>query len=585
MKVFLSENSMIPVKQNGVCLSLEDVNYAFDGGLYAEMLENRNFEAKEVRANGGTISLSPGGTFGWEPWPKGADVALKLKNDRPLFSENPHYMRVVAGEGGAGMRNLAYGGLSLRKNTEYLVSFFIRSYDYKDAAFIGLYAGGQSVDVKKVRIKNNGKWVRYEVKLKPKADIEGADLVFTLRKAGMVHANDFSMLPADAILGVFRRDIVDLLKEIKPKYLRFAGGHIPGSSLAPYAWKDSLFEPERRRQMWNPWAIANEPFYGQTLGLGFYECFRLAEYLGARPVPTIALPDLSPADAQFEACVQDAADLIEFANGEKDTMWGSLRDELGHSSPFNVTHLALEDGVSEEQLSAFAQRFKKLCPGIGLILPGESGDLCRMPVHAPKEDLLCMAKGDRVFSKKTFVELSALPKTASNGPETGTWEGALAEAAYLTSIEHNADMVPSESFTPLLARAGHAVRTPALIWMDAGRAFGTPSYYVQKIFSLYTGDLIVQAAPDDGRVVVSASEREGFTFVKLANISDAPLEAEIEGDFEFGQLTRVIRMEGELAACNTFAEPEKICASDIAPAAPRTAALPPHSFSVLVFRR
>ena len=591
MKVFISENSMIPAKQSGFGISLEDVNYAFDGGLFAEMLENRNFEAKEVKAEGGRISLSTGGAYGWEPWPAGADVALKLKTDRPLFAENPHYMRVVADVDGVGMKNRAFGGIKLSRGTEYRVRFFVRSYDYKDLAFVGVYKDGAPVAVKKVKIKPNGKWTRYEVKFKSPADMEGGEFVFTLRKAGMVHANDFSMLPENAILGVFRRDLVELLKEMKPKFLRFAGGHVPGSSLNPYPWKDSVWPGERRRQTWNPWAAQDateennftSPYahYGQTLGLGYFECFRLAEYLGARPVPTVMLPDLPAGDPEFEACVQDALDLIEFANGDKDTMWGSLRDELGHSAPFNVTCLAVEDGAPSETVAAFAARIRA-ASAVKLILFGKEGDLAWERLSLSPEKL---PSALQVPSEKTFLELSASSKMGDRTPASGTWEGALAEAACLTSLERHADMVPFKSFAPLFAHIGYAQRTPALIWFDGSASFGSPSYYVQKLFSLYTGELIVQVQTESEEVVAAASEREGFTFVKLVNTSAESVQAEIEGDFEFGMLTRIIRMEGETGAFNCEGEPERMCARDIAPAAPRSALLPPHSFSVLVFRK
>ncbi len=580
MKVFISENSMLPAKQSGFGISLEDVNFAFDGGLYAEMLENRNFEAKEVKADGDRVLVAAGGTYGWEPWPKGADVALKLKTDRPLFAEAPHYMRVVAGTDGAGMRNRAYGGMTIRKGVAYRLTFYVRSYDYKDAAFVGLWKDGDPVVEKRVKIKPNGKWTRYEVKLKSKVDVEGANFAFLLRKAGMVHANDFSLMPEDAILGVFRRDLLELLKEMKPKFLRFAGGHIPGSTLAPYAWKDSVSRPERRRQLFNPWAIKGQPHYGQTLGLGYFECFRLAEYLGAYPVPTVMLPDVPPTDPEFEACVQDLLDLVEFANGDKDTMWGSLRDELGHAAPFGVKWIAVEDGVPKETLSAFAARVHRM-GDVRLVLPASEGDLVWQRLHVPAEEL---TKGMVLPQERTFLELSAASKEGENSPASGSWQGALAEAACLISLERNADMVPFKSFAPLLARIGFAQRVPALIWFDGSTSFCTPSYDVQKLFSLYTGDLIVQAETETESVLASASEQDGFTIVKLANLSGESVEAEVEGDFEFGSLTRVIRMEGELTAFNSVEEPEKLRARDVAPAAPRSALLPPHSFSVLIFR-
>lgn len=595
MKITICENEKISVRKGGVGLFLEDVNYAFDGGLYAEMLENRNFESKEVRAAREGICISQGGSYAWEPYPAGANVALKVKTDRPLYAENPHYLRVDVNEDGAGLKNKAYDGIRLVKGTEYRISFYVRSYDYKNAAFVGVYRNGTALAEEKIKIKPDGKWNRYTVKFKSKADAEGADFAFTLKKAGTVHVNDFTMMPLNAALGVFRRDLVELMKEIKPAFLRFpcgAFGTPEGGS-----WKDSVGPAERRKQSWNKWALHDEAFshYGRTFGLGVFECFRLAEYLGAQPVPVFSCDPEKTDGSEFEACVQDALDLVEFANGGPETMWGRLRAELGHPAEFALSHLALElSGAASPRFEALAQRIRESYPELKLLLPagacGASGaDIayCREErVLLSAEEMLGAADRCDACPRGVLVscaELAAHAGTART-PQANAWECAIAEAAFLAGAERNADVIPMRFYAPLFARDGYVQRAPALIWMDAGRAFGSASYYVQKLYSLYTGDSIFRTETDAPHTYVTASGREGFTYLKIVNASDRELQAEIEGE-GIGELTRIIRMEGTLGDFNSFESPELLAPKDVAPAAPRSAALPPYSFSVLVFRK
>ena len=573
MKITISETGKIGKGEMG--LFLDDINYAIDGGLNAEMLENRNFEAT-VYQKGGFAAC---GDHGWTPYPAEGSAALKVKTDRPLHLENPHYMRVVANADGAGMRNRAYGGLTLRRGTEYEISFFVRSYEDKNTAYVGAI-GEKTLFEKKVKIKPDGKWRRYSFKCKSKADVSGAEFHFTLAKAGMVHADCFSMRPVNAILKLFRRDLIALIEELKPRFLRFPGGGV----VAEYRWKGSVGGRDLRRHFPNCHAAGSAALahYGQTLDLGFYEYFRLAEYLGAQPIP--ALP-VGECGEETETYVQDALDLIEFANGSADTMWGSLRAELGHPVPFHLSAIALgsaEQAGSEEarkRIEIVASAIRAKDEKIKLLTPSdekEEGHVREVRLVLPPDELQNATIAQLGDDEETHVVYAAA------GATEGRLSSALAEAALLTELE-NAAVCGARTYAPLFARDGYA-QTPALIRFDGSRAFGTPSYYVQKLFSLYTGANILHAQAD-ASLPVSATEQEGVTYVKAVNLSDDPVEAEVEGEHDFGALNRVILIEGDPAACNTASEPTKIAARDVAPAAPRTALLPPHSFCVLVFRK
>ena len=160
MKITLTQEGKVPVKSGGVGLFFEDINYALDGGLYAEMLENSNFEAKCAYGEWDRYTVEDDGGYAWSAYPAGSSVGLKVKTDRPLFPENPHYMRLTVQEPGTGMKNKAYDGVFLKAKSEYRISFYARSYDYKGALRVGVYADGAPLIEKKVKLKADGRWRR-----------------------------------------------------------------------------------------------------------------------------------------------------------------------------------------------------------------------------------------------------------------------------------------------------------------------------------------------------------------------------------------------------------------------------------------
>ncbi|MDE6273800.1 MAG: carbohydrate binding domain-containing protein, partial [Clostridiales bacterium] len=251
MKICISQEGKSPVGE-GIGLFIEDINYALDGGLYAEMLENRNFEAKEAHGERDHYIVDFDGGYAWEAYPRGASVGMKLKTDRALFSENPHYMRVTVSEGGNGIKNKAYDGVFLEAKEKYKVSFYARSYDYKDKATVGVYQGDAPVIEKTLKLKADGKWHKYAFVLKAKQSAEKADFAFRLLKAGTVHVDCFSLMPENAVLGIFRRDLVAHMKDLKPAFLRFPGGCVvEGNNLENrYMWKNTIGQVERRKHNW-----------------------------------------------------------------------------------------------------------------------------------------------------------------------------------------------------------------------------------------------------------------------------------------------------------------------------------------------
>ncbi len=656
MKIEISEQGKIPVKAGGTGLFFEDLNYGLDGGLYAEMLENRNFEAKDVHGEWDKYIVEDDGGYAWSPYPSGADVALKVKTDRPLFPENPHYMRVVTSAPMQGVCNKAYDGLYLKRKMGYKVSFYARSYSYKGKALVQVRLGGEVLLEKKVKIKPDGHWKKYAFRLKCKKEADGASFCFLLAKAGSVHIDCFSMMPEDAVLGVFRRDLVELMKEMKPGFLRFPGGCVvEGNSLENrYLWKNSIGARDRRKQNWNRWAVhATGPennfrsaysHYGQTLGVGYYEYFRLCEYIGAKPLPVVSVgiacqymsTEFVPLeDPALETYIQEALDVVEFATGGQDTVWGRVRAEMGHPQPFALEYL----GVGNEQWEAspvqkntgkpapneFYKRFElfekrihekypalKIIGTVGPTVGTESHadawkwtreNLEKNPdfVYASDEHFYVSPawlyenanmydgypRGARVYAGEYAAHVPGSGCALFNAPQANCWEGALAEAAFMTGMERNADVVVMASYAPLFGRLGYTQWSPDLIWFDGKRAYATANYYVQKLYSLYTGEYSLRVSGAEGKVYASATQTEGngLTYLKLVNAGEEGVEAEIAGDFDFGSMTRIVRLSGDLADYNTIEETTKIAPQEIAPTSPNTLELPPRSFSVVVFMK
>ena len=571
MKITIREEGKIAVSDGGVGLFFEDLNYALDGGLYAEMLENRNFEAKTVCGERNDYRVASDGLYGWTGYPAGAEVALKLKSDRPLFAENPHYLRLTAGHGRAGVKNRAYGGICLVKGMRYTVSFYLRSYDYKEKVSVGVYREGHPLLEKAFKVRPDGKWKRYNCCFKSRTDTDSAEFVLMLQGAGTVHVDCFSMMPENAVKGVFRRDLAEMMREVKPKFLRFPGGCVvEGNSIANrYLWKKSVGPRERRTHNWNRWAvhaaIDGKPtqwsHYGQTLGVGYYEYFLLCEYLGAKPLPVLSVGI---------ACQYMSDETVPLDDPEIKLI-GTVGPTIGTPS-YEQAWQWTRERLAENPVFVYASDEHVYAPPSWFF---EHSDLYDS-----------YPRGARVYVGEYAAHVPGKGGTA-NCPEANTWECALSEAAFMTGMERNADVVVMASYAPLFGRLGDSQWSPCLAWFDGKNTYATANYYVQEMFSFYTGNYSLRTEVEGGKqsgVYASATEREGLTYVKVVNATDREIETELDGNYDLGSLTYIIRMEGELSDYNHPGE-EKLVPQEIAPTAARSLTLSPHSFSVLVFRR
>ncbi|MDE5897328.1 MAG: alpha-L-arabinofuranosidase, partial [Clostridia bacterium] len=406
---------------------------------------------------------------------------------------------------------------------------------------------------------------------------------------------------------------------------------------------------ERRKHNWNRWSVhatcpennfrTDYSHYGQSLGLGYYEYFRLAEYLGAKPLPVVSVgiacqymsTEVVPlGSGELETYIQEALDVVEFANGGADTVWGRVRAEMGHPEPFGLEYLGVgneqweTETTKERKGNEFYKRFElferrihekyphlKIVGTVGPTVDSDSHksawkwtreNLKKNPnfVYCSDEHFYVSPEwlyknvnvydkyprdGGLVYAGEYAAHVPGSGCALFNAPQANVWEGALAEAAFMTGMERNADIVVMKSYAPLFARLGYTQWSPDLIWFNGKTAYGSPSYYVQLLYSRYTGDWSLKAKADAKDVYVSATEREAFTYVKVVNAGAEEIEATAEGDYDFGSLTRIVRLSGALSDYNTAEEPFKITPEEVAPTQAHTLTLAPHSFNVLIFKK
>jgi len=579
MEIKITEKKGSDIPKEFIGLFIEDINYAVDGGLYAELLENRNFESMDV--HGGKDNdyyVIQDSLYAWDIYPKENNVQLMIVQGSPVHRNNPHYLRVMSKEEESGFLNKAYDGIYMRPGLSYRISFYARNVDYEGNICIAIIKDGKIVVSKKVKtIKEDihgwHKWEKYELDLKAEKEVRNAQFVVLLEKKGIMEFDFFSMLPKDAVYGIFRKDLAEMLKALNPGFLRFPGGCVvEGATLANrYHFKDTLGRPEERRFNWNRWALhgnneendyhSRYSHYGQTYGIGFYEYFLLCEYLGAKPLPVLGVglacqfqshekTDIK--DPEIKRYIQDYLDLIEFANGDINTEWGAVRAEMGHEKPFGLEMIGVgneqwenEESHFFERYTMFEQEIHKVYPEIKLI--GTSGpelDSSRFEAawqfyrsNEEKKDFV-YAVDEHYYTKpdwflnhldyfdevsrKTkifFGEYAAHPMgwMAMNSPEGNNLEGALAEAAFLTGAARNCDVVVMTCYAPLFARIGYAQWNPDLIWFDEKSAYRTPNYYVQQMFSQNAGDYNLIAESENFPYQVSYDTAQQEIIVKLVN--------------------------------------------------------------------
>ena len=543
-------------------LFFEDINYAADGGLYAELVKNRSFEF-------------PQHLMGWKSFGK-----VTVKDDGP-FERNPHYVRLAyAGHPHkqTGLDNEGFFGIGVSRDAEYRFSVWARIPDGKEAGKIRVELvdtksmGEQQASATATLDIDSKEWKKYQVVLKSPVTNPKAVLRIFLASPQTVDLEHISLFPVDTWKGHengLRKDLAQALADLKPGIFRFPGGCIvEGTDLATrYNWKNSVGPVENRPLNENRWqytfAHRFYPDYYQSYGLGFYEFFQLSEEIGAEPLPVLscglACQFQNPnADAhvpvgQLQDYIQDALDLIEFANGDATTTWGKLRADMGHPAPFNLKFIGIgnEQWGSEypEHLEPFVKAIREAYPDIKIV--GSSGpdsegkqfdylwpemkrlkaDLVDEHFYRPESWFLSQGARYDGYDRKGPKVFAGEYACHGKGKKWNHFHASLLEAAFMTGLERNADIVHMATYAPLFAHVEGWQWRPDLIWYDNLRSVRSVSYYVQQLYGLYKGTHVLPLTMDK-RAVTGAEGQDGLFasavvdkdknqyIVKVANTSD-----------------------------------------------------------------
>lgn len=535
-------------------LFFEDINFAADGGLYAELVKNRSFDF-------------PQSLMGWYAFGK-----VEVKNDNPLFDKNPNY--VVLSDPGhphkrTGIENEGFRGMGFKKNESYRFTVWAKSLNTGENQGIRIDLLDSKNDILNTQklVINSSEWKKYEIVLTPKeTDAKGRLRIF-LDSKGSVALEHVSLFPVDTYKGRengLRKDLAEALADIHPGIFRFPGGCIvEGTDLdTRYNWKNTVGAVENRPVNENRWHYTFPhrfyPDYYQSYGLGFYEYFLLSEDIGAEPLPVVSCGLSCQYQNDKEEChvplseldsyVQDALDLIEFANGPVTSKWGKVRADMGHPAPFNMKYI----GVGNEQwgdeyvqrLAPFVKAIRAKYPEIKIV--GSSGpsadgkdfdylwpemkklkvDLVDEHYYKGPEWFLKSAsrydnydrKGPAVFAGEYACHV---PSRANN------FQSALYEAAFMTGLERNADIVHMCTYAPLLAHVDAWQWRPDMIWFDNLTSMKTPNYYIQQMYAqnkgTNTATLTRNNLPVSGQDGIYASavydKDENCYIIKVANTS------------------------------------------------------------------
>mgnify|MGYP002729290044 FL=1 len=543
----------------------EDINYAADGGLYGELVKNRSFEF-------------PDALMGWKAFGK-----FEVKNDGP-FERCPHY--VVLGYSGhndaaTGLQNEGYFGIGIEKGEDYRFSVWAKAVSGDATVEVSLVDEStmdehQEFATAKLKVSGN-EWKKYELVLKPTKTVQKANLRLLLKGKNSVALEHVSLFPKHTFKdrdNGMRRDLAQALYDLHPGVFRFPGGCIvEGSSLDQrYQWKNSIGPVENRPLNGNRWLSTFNyrlfPDYYQSYGLGFYEYFLLSEDIGAEPLPVLNVgmacqyqnwnnPKAHVPVDSLQPYIQDCLDLIEFANGDVNTTWGKKRAEMGHPAPFNLKFLAVGneqwDTLYYERLRPFVKAIKAKYPNIKLIGtsgPDSEGEMFDKGWKAMKElkaDLVdehfyrdehwFLSHGLRYegYDRKGPKVFAGEYACHGKGKKWNHFETSLYEAAFMTDLERNADVVDMATYAPLFAHVDGWQWRPDMIWYDNTRMFKTVSYYVQQMYACNKGTNVLPltmngkaVAGQEGQDGLFASavvdKQKGEVIVKVANTSDKTQE-------------------------------------------------------------
>ena len=552
----------------------EDLSYAADGGLYAELIQNRSFEYSALARREWTNLTA------WDLITRGGKGSLDVDGAFPLHANNPHYAVLEQREPGElALSNPGFDGIVVRSGESYDLSFFARRLytggrwdGQKSTAALPLLARLETKDgtvlAEQALEVVVADWIRLSAVLTPSASSDDARLVLVTRERGGLALDEISLFPRKTFRNRpngLRPDLAQLIADLKPRFVRFPGGCLVHGNGIPnfYRWQDTIGPIEQRRQQPNIWG------YHQTAGLGYFEYFQFCEDIGALPLPVVPAgvscqnsghtggtgQQCIPL-ADMPAYIQDVLNLIEWANGPATSTWGAKRAAAGHPEPFGLRYLGVgnEDHITpgfEERFTLIYDAVRAKHPEItviGTVGPSPDGDdyekgwkladRLRVPMvdehyyKSPQWFWDNLARYDTYDRTRSRVYLGEY--AAHDDRRRSTLRSALAEAAYLTALERNADVVSFASYAPLLAKRGHTHWSPNLIYFDNTTAYPTINYEVQRLFGVHAGDRWLATSPATADRFTASTLRDsasGDVIIKLVNgaATARPLSVQLAG--------------------------------------------------------
>ncbi|GAA1713834.1 hypothetical protein GCM10009809_07570 [Isoptericola hypogeus] len=501
----------------------EDINYAADGGLYAELVRNRSFE----------FNSSDNGSFtGLTGWSQvgGGDIAVENERGEWLNDSNRYYLTVDS-DGSTGVANSSYNeGVAVKGGESYDVSLWARTPVAQDLTVRVVSADGATTYATgTVAVDGSDEWAKVATTLAVEGTANDARLEVVSGAAGTLRLDMVSLFPQDTWVGpvngrsVLRKDLAEMVEELDPKFLRFPGGCVTNVGTfdtylesdgqdrrRTYQWKETVGPVEERPTNWNFWG------YNQSYGIGYLEYLKWAEDLGATPLPVVSvgangcgstIPEMTD-DERIDRWVQDTVDLIEFAKGGVDTEWGAVRAELGHPEPFDLRYIGLGNEENTDTFQANFPRFRDAVaaawPDVEIISnsgPDDTGarfdelwefnreqGVDMVDEHYYNDPSWFLQNDERYDSYDREGPHVFLGEYASRG---NTFGNALAEAAYMTGLERNSDLVELASYAPMFANEDYVQWSPDMMWFDNDEVWGSVNYWNQQLFMNNVGDQVV----------------------------------------------------------------------------------------------
>jgi len=501
----------------------EDLNWAADGGLYGELIQNRSFEY--TSRDGTDVNL----LMAWELVQRdGGKGSVAVETDAPLNAANAHYAVLTVERAGAGLCNSGFDGIVVKQGESYNLALFARVIAGNPGSILVRLESQSGALLGEAKFSGlTGEWTRYAAVIDAGGTDTNARLVIETSDAGSVGLDVVSLFPRHTFRNRrngLRNDLAQVIADLEPKFVRFPGGCLAhGDGLDNmYRWKDTIGPVEERKELFNIWG------YHQTVGLGYFEYFQFCEDIGAKPLPVVPAGVCCQNSGAFvngkwgegqeglplsemPAYVQEVLDLIEWANGPATSTWGAKRAAAGHPEPFHLEYLGV--GNEDAQTETFRERFKIIYDAIkakhpeitviGTVGPAPDGfdyeegwkfanelNLEMVDEHGYREPQWFLDNLTHFDAYDRSKSLIYLGEYAAHEPDrANTLLSALAEAAYMTSLERNGDIVRLSSYAPLLGREDHTQWRPDLIYFTGTEILLTANYYVQLLFSINNGDV------------------------------------------------------------------------------------------------